>query len=163
MEDDGNGTTQVQFLSFQNRIDVAQIIRKDYLWMPYVPNRKNISKAGRHSKHNFLHRFAYTETKRGLDDEIPTLLFYAPFELLKDVCQYFYTLMAGRVKDLRIMESHSCRWKNRKCYMRTEVQIIGLDEQFISLTEFTRLLVYKCKELCNCTVRHYRLETFLNL
>lgn len=142
---------------------MSKIVRKDYLWMPYVPNRKNISKAGRHSKHNFLHRFAYTETMRGLDDEIPTLLFYAPFELLRDVCSYFYPLMSGRVKDLRISESHSCRRKNGKNYWRTEVQIIGLDEQFISLTEFTRMLVHKCKTICNCTVRHYRLETFLNL
>lgn len=137
--------------------------RKDYLWMPYVPNRKNLSKAGRHSKHPFLHRFAYSETMRGLRDEIPTLLFYAPFELLRDVCKEIYPLMQGRIKDLRISESHSCRRKNGKCYWRTEVQVIGLDEGFISFREFSLILVNKMMSMCNCTVSHRRLDTFLNI
>ena len=53
--------------------------------LPYIPNRNGIQKRHRNlSKYRMLHRFAYTETMSGLKDDIPTLLFYAPFALLKD-------------------------------------------------------------------------------
>lgn len=100
---------------------------------------------------------------RGLNEEIPTLLFYAPFALIKDACQCIFKMMAGKVKDLRISHEHSCRRKNGKCYWRVAVQVIELDEQFISLREFALVLVHRMGRTCNCKVRHYRLETFLNL
>ena len=33
----------------------------------------------------------------GLKDDIPTLLFYAPFALLKDTCEYLCRMMTGSV------------------------------------------------------------------
>ena len=131
-----------------------------YLSLPYVPRRTRRTKP---TPHPYLHRIAYTETVRGLHDEIPTLLFHAPFALLKDACEYLYKMMADRMSNIRVIQEHSCRRKNGKCYWRVAVQIIGLDEQFMSLGEFTKMLVHRMTSICNCKVRHYRLETFLNL
>ena len=136
---------------------------QQYLWSPYVPKIQLANRKKYDSKRMFVHRIAYAETVRGRDDEIPTLLFHAPFALLRDVCQYIFRLMAGKVRDLKVCHEHSCRRKNGKCYWRVAVQVVGLEEQFISLKEFTRLLVHRVQTVCNCKVRHYRLDTFLNL
>lgn len=130
----------------------------------YYPNRDHKRKMPWLVKRENLHRIAYTETMRGDKDDIPTLLFYgAPFALLKDACEALYRMMNGMVKNLVIGHEHSCRWMNGKCYWRTTIQIIGLNEQFISLKEFVLLIISKMKRLSNCTIRHYRLETFVNL
>lgn len=136
---------------------------KRYLYCPYVPNRSNKKKSGRPTPYAYLHRIAYTEVMRGMNDEIPTLMFYAPFELLKDACGHLFKLMNGRVGNLIIKNSHSCRVRNGRCYWRIEVHIVNLDEAFMSLSDFTMLLIARMKNICNCTIRHYRLETFLNL
>ena len=130
---------------------------------PYVPNRQNMKRDGRMSPYSFIHRIAYTEALRGDEYYECVLLFYAPFELIKDACLYIFNIMAGKVGNLVISNEHSCRRRNGKCYWRVVVQIVGLNEQFISLKEFTLLLISRMKRICNCTVRHYRLETFINL
>lgn len=134
----------------------------NYIRLQYVPNYNHSSRAGQHSKHRFLHQFAYTETVSGVGDNTPTLLFYAPFALLKDVCLPIYKMMDGRVEDFKIIPSHACRRKNGKCYWRVEVQIIGLDEQFISFEELTQLIVARMQRLCNCKIVHQKMPTFLN-
>lgn len=126
----------------------------------YVPRRQ--SKAGRPTKRRYLHRIAYTETQRGIKDDIPTLLFYAPASLLIDACGYLYRMMQGSVRDIRVLPSHSCRVKNGKCYWRTEVQVTGLDENLMSFDTFAQILVHRMETICNCKVRHLKLETFLN-
>jgi hypothetical protein len=129
---------------------------------PYHPNKA--IRQGRKTKHEYLHRIAYTEVVRGLYDEIPTLLFIgAPFELLQDVCSPICRMMQGRVKDITLEWEHSCRCKNGKHYWRIAVGIVGLDEHFISMGEFIKLIVSKMTRTANCTVRHYKTETFLNL
>lgn len=110
-----------------------------------------------------LHRFAYTETMSGLKDDIPTLLFYAPFVLLKDTCEYLCRMMTGSVEDMIITPSHGCRRKNGKIYWRQEVQIIGLDTEFLTMESLSQMIVHRMETICNCKIRHYRLETFLNL
>lgn len=135
-----------------------------YLHLPYFPNRQHKKKLGRPTPYKYLQRIAYTKTWRGLDDEHTVLLFYgASFELLKDTCEYVFRLMDGRVQNLVIDREHSCRVRNGKCYRRTMIKIVGLDEQFISMDNFTMLLIYRMQTICNCTIKHYRLETFLNL
>lgn len=136
-----------------------------YLSLPYVPNRQNKKRLGRPSTHSYLHRFAYTETMRGLRDDIPTLLFIAPEKLLIDACQYLFDFLykSGNVGNILIAREHSCRRKNGKIYWRTSVQIINLNEQLISFQEFTQMLLHRMKTICNCTIRHYRLDPFLNL
>lgn len=132
--------------------------------LPYTPNRSGIQKKHRNlSKYKYLHRFAYTETMRGIKEDIPTLLFYAPSSLLRDACQYLYKMMAGNLEDIKILTSHSCRRKNGKGYWRTEVQVFGLNEEFFSFESFTQMLLHRMETICNCKIRHYRLETFLNL
>lgn len=139
-------------------------MERSYLYFPYVPNRSNKKKKGRPTPYPYLHRIAYSEDLRGEKDNIPTLLFYgAPFDLLRDVCLYVFNMMNGKVEDLVIDREHSCRWRNGKCYWRTMIQIQGLDEQFISLKDFTSLLITRMKNVCNCSIRHYKLETFVNL
>lgn len=136
-----------------------------YAFAPYIPNLKHKKKkTGRPIVHNYLHRIAYTETMRGNEDEIQTLLFYgAPFALLKDACCYIHKMMYGKVGDLKIKLEHSCRYKNGKCYWRYAVSVIDLDEHFISFKEFTLLLIAHIRNICVCSIRHYRTETFLNL
>lgn len=136
-----------------------------HIFAPYVPNLKNRKKGrGRPFVHDYLHRIAYTETMRGNEDEIQTILFYgAPFALLKDVCCHILKMMDGKVGDLKIKLEHSCRYKNGQCYWRYAVSVIDLDEYFISFKEFTLLLIVYIRSICNCSIRHYRLETFLNL
>lgn len=130
--------------------------------MRYTPNRQHLKKSGQRSKHPFLHRIAYTETMRGLKDDVPTLLFYAPFALCKDAAQYLYQMMAGSVDDIRIVPSHSCRRRNGKGYWRTEVQVMGLNEEFLNFESFTQMLLHRMEVICNCKIRHLKLETFLN-
>lgn len=136
-----------------------------HIFSPYIPNLKDKKKGkGRPIIHDYLHRIAYTETMRGNEDEIPTLLFYgAPFALLKDACCHIHKTMCGNVRDLKIKLEHSCRHKNGKCYWRYAVSVIDLNEHFISFKEFTLLLIAHIRNICNCAIRHYRLETFLNL
>lgn len=135
-----------------------------YLSLPYVPNRQRKLKKGRPSPHAYIHRIAYTETMRGIDDDIPTLLFIgAPWMLLRDVCVSLVKMMDGHLKDITLQLEHSCRVKNGKHYWRIAVGIIDLDERLISYSEFVKLLVSKILYVANCSVRHFRLETFLNL
>lgn len=135
-----------------------------YLHLPYIPNRQYKKKQGRPTSYKYLQTIAYTETMRGLNDDIPTLLFYgASLELLKDTCKYIFKLMNGNVGNLLISKEHSCRIHNGKCYRRTMIQIIGLNEKLISLKEFTLLLISRMKFICNCTIKYFRLGTFLNL
>lgn len=136
-----------------------------HIFSPYIPNLRDRKKdKGRPIIHEYLHRIAYTETMRGNEDEIPTLLFYgAPFALLKDACCHIHKTMCGNVRDLKIKLEHSCRNKNGKCYWRYAVSVINLNEHFISFKEFTLLLIAHIRNICNCAIRHYRLETFLNL
>jgi len=131
-----------------------------YLDYPYVPRRKQ---KGRPTPHPYLHRIAYTETMRGLKDDVPTLLFYAPFALCKDTAQYLYKMMVGCVEDIRIVPTHSCRRKNGKGYWRVEVQVIGLDESFLPFSFFTQMLIHRMETVCNCKITHRKLETFLNM
>lgn len=131
--------------------------------LPYVPNRQNIKRNGRTSPHRYIHRIAYTEALRGDNYNEPYLLFQAPFALVKDVCQNIFTMMDGKVRNIIVSNEHSCRVKNGKCYWRVAVQIIGLDEQFLSMREFVFLIISNMKRIANCTVRHYKTETFLNL
>lgn len=136
-----------------------------HIFSPYIPNLRDRKKdKGRPIIHEYLHRIAYTETMRGNEDEIPTLLFYgAPFALLKDACCHIHKMMCGNVRDLKIKLEHSCRHKNGKCYWRYAVSVIDLNEHFISFKNFTLLLIAHIRNICNCAIRHYRLETFLNL
>ena len=135
-----------------------------YLHLPYFPNRQHKKKPGRSTPYKYLQRIAYTEAMRGVNDDIPTLLFYgAPFELLKDTCEYVFRLMDGKVRDLVIDRERSCRARNGKCYRRTVIKIVGLDERFMLLENFTQLLLHRMRTVCNCTIRHYKLETFVNL
>lgn len=136
-----------------------------HIFSPYIPNLRDRKKdKGRPIIHEYLHRIAYTETMRGNEDEIPTLLFYgAPFALLKDACCHIHKMMCGNVRDLKIKLEHSCRHKNGKCYWRYAVSVIDLNAHFVSFKEFTLLLIAHIRNICNCAIRHYRLETFLNL
>lgn len=136
-----------------------------HIFSPYIPYLRDRKKGkGRPIIHEYLHRIAYTKTMRGNEDEIPTLLFYgAPFALLKDACCHIHKTMCGNVRDLKIKLEHSCRHKNGKCYWRYAVSVIDLNEHFISFKEFTLLLIAHIRNICNCAIRHYRLETFLNL
>lgn len=110
-----------------------------------------------------VHRIAYTEALRGNNYDERVLLFQAPFALIKDACQFIFNIMGGNIRNMIINNEHSCRWRNGKCYRRVAVRIIDLNEQFISLSEFTTLLIARIRKICNCKVRHYRTETFLNL
>ncbi len=130
---------------------------------PYVPNRQNMKRDGRTSPYSFIHRIAYTEAWRGDNYDERVLLFQAPFALVKDVCQFIFNVMDGKIGNLIISNEHSCRHRNGKCYWRVMVQVVRLDEQFISFKEFVFLMIARMKRICNCTVRHYRLETFVNL
>jgi hypothetical protein len=130
---------------------------------PYVPNRENIKRDGRTSPYTFLHRIAYTEALRGDNYDERVLLFHAPFALIKDACSFIFRIMNGNIQDLIISNEHSCRRRNGKCYWRVAVQIIGINEQFISFREFTTLLIAHINKICNCKVRYYKLQTFINL
>ncbi len=130
---------------------------------PYVPNRENIKRDGRTSPYAFLHRIAYTEALRGDNYDERVLLFHAPFALIKDACSFIFRIMNGNIQDMIISNEHSCRRRNGKCYWRVAVQIIGINEQFISFREFTTLLIVHIKKICNCKVRYYKLQTFINL
>lgn len=130
---------------------------------PYVLNRKDIKRDGRTSPYAFVHRIAYTEMVRDYDSDNKVLLFYAPFALVKDVCQKIFTMMRGNVGNIIVRNEHSCRRRNGKCYWRVAVEIIGLNESFISFKEFVLMLISCMKKLANCTIRHFRTETFLNL
>lgn len=135
-----------------------------YLDFPYVPNRQGAKMRGRVTPYGYLHRIAYTLTMRGANDNTPALLFYgAPFALLKDVCTALLRMMGGRLHNLIIDREHSCRWRNGKCFWRLVIRIDGLDQQFMSLEEFVLLLVSKIKKTCNCTIKRYKLDTFINL
>lgn len=127
-----------------------------------MPNHIHIrqSKKGRSNKHAYSHRIAYTETVR---DDTHVLLFHAPFALVRDVCQKLFTMMQGNIGNIIIKNEHSCRVKNGKCYWRVAVEIIGLNESFISFNKFVLMLISCMKNLANCTIRHFRTETFLNL
>lgn len=132
-------------------------------YLPYIPNRQNVQRNARTSPYLFRHRIAYTEALRGDDYDEPVLLFHAPFALVRDVCQKLFTMMQGNVGNIIIRNEHSCRVKNGKCYWRVAVEIIGLNESCISFKEFVHLLISYIRKIANCTVRHYRTETFLNL
>nr|DAP41593.1 MAG TPA: hypothetical protein [Caudoviricetes sp.] len=136
--------------------------RYDYLGMKYTPNRQHLKASGQRSKHAFIHRIAYTETMRGIRDDIPTLLFYAPLALCNDAAQYIYDILKNHVEDIRVVPSHSCRVKNGTCYWRTEVQVIGLNTELLNFESFTRMLIHRMQVICNCKIRHLKLETFLN-
>lgn len=110
-----------------------------------------------------VHRIAYTDVLRGNNYDEKVLLFQASFELIKDACQFIFNIMNGNIRDMLVSNEHSCRRRNGKCYWRVAVQIIGLNEQFISFSEFTMLLIARIRKICNCKVRRYRIETFLNL
>ena len=110
-----------------------------------------------------IHRIAYTDVLRGNHFDERGLLFQAPFALIQDACQFIFNIMNGNIQDMLINNEHSCRWRNGKCYWRVAVRIVGLNEQFISFSEFTTLLVARIGKICNCKVRRYRPETFLNL
>ena len=130
---------------------------------PYVPNRESIKRDGRTSPYTFLHRIAYTEALRGDNYDERVLLFHAPFALVRDVCQKMFTMMQGNIGNIIIRNEHSCRRRNGKCYWRVAVEIIGLNESFISFKEFVLMLISCMKKMANCTIRHFRTETFLNL
>lgn len=101
---------------------------------------------------------------RGDAEDVPTLLFYgAPFALLKDVCQHIFDIMDGNVGNMLIQNEHSCRIRNGKCYWRTTVAIINLNENGISIQEFVKLIIARILYTCNCTVRYYKPDTFINL
>lgn len=135
-----------------------------YLSGPYYPNRSNDTHPGPRAPHKYVHQIAYAETLRGDDYDIPTLLFLgAPFELVRDTCDKVFRMMDGKVKDLLIRNEHSCRVKNGKCYWRVELEIIQLDEQFISLDGFKQIILNVMSKLSNIKVYHYRLSTFINL
>lgn len=134
--------------------------------LPYILNRKGIQRKHRNLSHyKFLHRIAYTETMRGIRDDVPTLLFYAPFALCKDASQPIADMLIpmGRLEDIKIVPSHSCRRKNGKCYWRVEVQVLGLDESLLSFGSLTQMLIHRMEQIGNCKVRHYKTDTFLNL
>ena len=130
---------------------------------PYVPNRDSIKRDGRTSPYAFLHRIAYTEVLRGDNYDERVLLFHAPFALVKDACSLIFRIMNGNIQDMIISNEHSCRRRNGKCYWRVAVRIIGLNESFISFKEFVLMLISYMKKMANCTIRHFRTETFLNL
>lgn len=136
-------------------------ICKNYFFLHgFVPRRK--SKAGRPSFRKYLHRIAYTETMRGVKDDVPTLLFYAPFALCRDVAQHIYQVLRGNLKNIKVVPSHSCRRKNGKCYWRTEVQVFELNEELINFESFSQMFVHRMETICNCKIRYLKLETFLN-
>ena len=135
-----------------------------YLSLPYIPNRKHKKKQGRPTPHAYLHRIAYTMQMRGDAEGVPTLLFYgASFGLVRDVCQHIHKIMDGNVRDLLISQEHSCRIRNGKCYWRQIVTIEGLNENVLSLQEFVKLIIARMLYICNCTVRYYKPDTFINL
>lgn len=128
-------------------------LQDSYIKRPFVPKNRMAK-----------HRIAYTMLMRGDNFDVPTLLFYgAPFLLVRDVCQTVYKCMSGNVRNLYIAREHSCRFRNGKCYWRIAVTIVGLNEPFMALEEFVRMLVSCMQRLCHCKIRHYRTETFLNL
>ncbi len=110
-----------------------------------------------------LHRIAYTEIVRDFDSNNKVLLFHAPFDLVKDVCQKMFSMMQGNMGNIIVRNEHSCRVKNGKCYWRVAVEIIALNENFISFKEFVLMMINSMKTMANCKIRHYRTETFLNL
>ena len=110
-----------------------------------------------------IHRIAYTDVLRGNHFDERVLLFQAPFALIQDACQFIFNIMNGNIQDMLINNEHSCRWRNGKCYWRVAVEIIGLNESFISFKEFVLMLTNCMRNLANCTIRHFRTETFLNL
>lgn len=110
-----------------------------------------------------IHRIAYTDVLRGNHFDERVLLFQSPFALIQDACQFIFNIMNGNIQDMLINNEHSCRWRNGKCYWRVAVRIVGLNEQFISFSEFTTLLVSYISKTFKCKIRHYRTETFLNL
>lgn len=140
-------------------------VPKLYSELSYMPNTQGKPRcAGRPLTRLYLHQIAVAQTARGVDDDEPVLLFLgAPFELLRDACGNLFRMMDGRVRNLVISREHSCSSRNGKHYWRLAVRIVGLDEQFISLSEFVFLLVSHIRRICNCTVRHYREAVFLNL
>ena len=137
---------------------------QSYIQMHYMPNTQGEVRRGKPLQHAYKHRIAYAITMRGLQDDIPTLLFIgAPFELLRDACRNIYKMMAGNLRDLTVNYEHSCRVRNGKQFWRVAVGIVGLDERFLSLAEFETLFVSHIKRICSCVVRRYKTETFLNL
>ncbi len=137
---------------------------KRYTELHYMPNTQGEVRRGRPLQHAYRHRIAYTLAMRGLQDDTPTMLFLgAPFELLRDACRNVHKMMNGTVRDLIVSYEHSCRIRNGKQYWRVAVGIIELNDRFLSLAEFITLFVSHIKRICNCTVRYYKTETFLNL
>lgn len=130
---------------------------------PYTPKREKVKWNVRTSSCGMVHRIAYTDVLRGNDYDERVLLFQAPFMLIKDACQFIFNVMNGNIRDMVLSNEHSCRRRNGKCYWRVAVRIVDLNEQFISFREFVILLIAHIKRICNCKVRHYRPDTFINL
>ncbi len=129
---------------------------------PY--QRPNKNKVGRPPLRECIHRIAYTATMRGIEDDIPTLLFLgAPYELLQDVGTAICRMMDGNIRDIIITPERAIIFRNGKEYWRWAVGIIGLDETFINYPEFVKFFIHKMTTTANCKVRHYKLDTFLNL
>ena len=121
-------------------------------------------RAGRPPSRPRLHRIAYTETVRGINDEQPTILFLgAPRELLQDVGTALCRMMADNIRDITVTMEHAIVFRNGKGYWRQAVGIIGLNEEFISYAEFVKFFVHKMTTMAHCKVRHYKLDVFLNL
>ena len=133
------------------------------LFLPYIANRQNVQRNARTSLYELRHRIAYTETWSGDSGDVPLILFHAPFPLVRDVCRYVFAMMDGKVGDIVLSNEHSCRYSNGKCYWRVAVRIVRLDEHFISFKDFVTLLVSHMKRIAQCSVRHFRMEAFLNL
>lgn len=141
-----------------------EMFNQDWMSLPYYPQRYSLIPNKRAKLNRYALHIAYTEVMRGDEFEIPTLLFYnAPFPMLKAVCEYFFRIMNGYIRDIRLWQEHSCRYKNGKCYWRVAVQAIGIKESLVSLNEFFNMLVYKIKSTFNCCIRCFKSETFINL
>lgn len=114
--------------------------------------------------HCYERNIAFGIQYRGDDDTLPCLIYYgAPFELLRDVMAFVGRCMSDKLKGYTINSEHSCRYRNGKAYHRLSVEIHGLQDQCVSLSDLALLIQSYMQRICWCKVKELPLKKLLNL
>ncbi len=104
----------------------------------------------------------YTIDYRGIHDNELTFLFIgAGYSLLRRV----FLSLTGPSKvfsGLHIELTHACCYRNGKAYYREEVTPRGYDSNIMSLPELCVFIEARLQQECQCYVRKWSIDAFLN-
>lgn len=131
--------------------------------VPIFPPRKSVY-VGARIKHDYHREIAWSIDYRGVNDDIPTLLYVgAGYTLVKSVFMPMFGKSSLLFSGFKLYRDYYLYQRQKKAWVRIAIELRNFNTDMMSVEDLGNILQRKIQQMCLCNIKYVKLEKLLNL